>query len=63
MDYTYSFKFEYREKEDSSYKTEQFIFCSREKDIEEACTIAMLMYLKKHDYYSGKLVSMARHFD
>ena len=55
--YQYAFKFQYRENNGSELKTERFFIVSNDKDGENACEIAMLQFIKKHGYFSGKLVS------
>lgn len=53
--FTYALTFLYRETKNSEYKTERFIVNSTDPDGLNACEIAMLQYLTKHNYYSGKV--------
>lgn len=53
----YAFTFLYREVKNGEHKTERFIISSYDSDIENACTIAMLQFVKKNNYYSAILTT------
>ena len=57
MKYNYGFKFVYRKTEGSELQEERLFIASNDRNMENACEIAMLQFIKKHGYYSGKLVS------
>ena len=54
--YNYGCKFIYRETKNGEHKTEYIFFMSNDSDITNACEIAMLRFIKSHNYYSGKVV-------
>lgn len=56
--YIYGFTFQYREVKNSELKTDRFIINSNDKNAENACTIAMLQFLTRHNYYSGILTKI-----
>ena len=54
----YGFKFQYRETKGSELITD-YGFCSDDKNVSNAwnaCEIAMLRFIKSHNYYSAKLI-------
>ena len=63
MKHSYGFRFEYRQEKDGEAIKDCFFIESKDPDGENACTIAMLQFLKKHDYYSGRIVSWTEYKD
>lgn len=55
--HNYAFTFLYREVKNGEQKKERFCIVSKDPDIINACEIAMLQFIKKHNYYSAKLDS------
>lgn len=56
--YSYGFRFYYRKTKESDPITDCFFFDSNDSDSENACTICMLNFLKKNNYYSGKIIKI-----
>ena len=61
--YNYGFKFLYREKEGDEQKFDYFFFSldtdNQEKAFDHA-EVLMLKFLKKHDYFSGKVIKVVK---
>ena len=55
--FDYGFTFQYREVKNGEVFHDRLFIKSNDKDMENACTVAMLQFLTKHNYYSGKLLS------
>lgn len=54
----YGFTFQYRETENADPVTERFFITSRDNDAENACTIAMLQFIKRRGYFSARLLKV-----
>lgn len=53
--FEYGFIFLYQKTEESELMREYGYVKTNKKDIEDACTVEMLKWLTKKNYYSGKL--------
>lgn len=56
--FSYSLKFVYRETKGSAHQENNLIVNTDDPNMKNACEIAMLKYLTKHNYFSGKLIEM-----
>ena len=54
----YRFKFQYKKTETSAPVIERFFISTTDTDARNACEIAMLQFISKHNYYSAKLLTV-----